>query len=155
MNRIAATCLVMMLLAAPAAAGDVTISKGTGGEIVITGGKRTAPKVETQAEADARRAAQERAFDAGAGTATRQQEAQERPGGGQAAPVTGVQVRAGDGMQGGDTIQAEVEVQAERAIMYERQVFKTRGAYIRARDKLNQTETQERAVPARQQTQQP
>lgn len=141
--------LVALLLtfAIPAMAQDVTISKGTNGEIVITGGKRTPPKQETPAEAEARRTAQERSFDTGTANVLRQQEMQERNSGNQSlfdkVPPPPV------GMPRYDAAQTDIEVQGERAIYYERKVYKSRGAYMRARDK----EMQERLERTQQKTQ--
>lgn len=77
MKRLAAL-MILAALAKPVQAQDVTITKGQGGEIIITGGKRTPPRVETQEETEARRAAQERAFESGTARTIQQQEAQAR-----------------------------------------------------------------------------
>ena len=126
----------LLTFAFPAMAQDVTISRGANGEIVITGGKRTPPKLETPAEAEARRTAQERAFETGTANVLRQQEMQERNSGNQAL-FEKVPPPAAD-MPRYDTAQTDIEVQGERAIYYERKVYKSRGAYMRARDKAMQ-----------------
>jgi hypothetical protein len=142
MKRIAAL-MMLAALVGPAQAQDVTITKGQGGEIIITGGKRTPPRVETSEETEARRAAQERAFESGTARTIQQQEARERAA--SAAAVRDAEWREREESQKRQRDAEELERQQDRAKYYERRANKSESAWGHAYNKDEQRDAQEKA----------
>lgn len=142
MKRLAAL-MILAALAAPVRAQDITITKGQGGEIIITGGKRTPPRVETPEETELRRATQERAFESGTARIIQQQESRERAA--SAAAVREAEWKEREESQKRQRDAEELERQQERAKYYERRANKSESAWGHAYNKDEQRDAQEKA----------
>lgn len=145
--------IALIFLTSTVLAQDVTITKGTNGEIVITGGKRTPPPKESSAEADARRAAQVRSFDAGAAKIIRREEEQQRASSARAVRESEAQAAERERQRNRD--QEEMTRLNDTATYHEKRANKASSAYWHEWHKDEQRDAQEKADKFRRKLNQP